>query len=167
MCSSDLWTRVAASTAHSIVATDRNPGPLALARSQSPPPNVRYLEADAFALPECGQAFDTGMAHFWWSHLELKQRAGFLAHWGSRLSARAKVLMIDNRFVPGSSTPIARRDASGNTYQLRRLRNGASYEVVKNFTSAAELRSALAPAFSDIEVLELGYYWAVRARRHG
>jgi demethylmenaquinone methyltransferase/2-methoxy-6-polyprenyl-1,4-benzoquinol methylase len=166
-CGTGYWTRLAAATARSILATDINAGPLAIARAKALPRNVSFVEADAFALPDVGRCFDTGMAHFWWSHLALEQRAPFLAHWGSRLGARAKLLMIDNRFVPGSSTPIARRDAAGNTYQLRRLRSGATYEVLKNFTTASELSSALAPAFPDVEVLELEYYWAVRARRDG
>jgi hypothetical protein len=45
----------------------------------------------------------------------------------------AKVVIMDNRFVQGSNTPISRRDEFGNTYQFRSLSDGTSYEILKNF----------------------------------
>ncbi len=75
----------------------------------------------------------------------------------------AKLLMMDNAHVPGSSGPISRTDAAGNTYQLRTLASGAQYEVLKNFPTAGELRAALATVCTSVDVLQLTYYWALSA----
>ena len=61
----------------------------------------------------------------------------------ARLEPGALVVFTDNRYVEGSSLPITREDADGNTYQERRLRDGTEYEVLKNFPEEAELRSLL------------------------
>jgi hypothetical protein len=71
----------------------------------------------------------------------------------------SKVVMIDNRFVEGSSTPIARTDKRGNTYQLRQLKHGSQYEVLKNFPSEVKLREQIKGFGRDIRVHLLPYYW--------
>jgi demethylmenaquinone methyltransferase/2-methoxy-6-polyprenyl-1,4-benzoquinol methylase len=70
--------------------------------------------------------------------------------------------MIDNTFAAGS-TPIARRDALGNTYQRRRLASGDDYEILKNFPTGEELRRSLEGSCASVTVSELEHYWAVSA----
>jgi hypothetical protein len=55
-------------------------------------------------------------------------------------SPRARVVLLDNRYVEGSSTPVSEPDAHGNTYQLRRLADATEVRVLKNFPSKAQLR---------------------------
>ena len=124
---------------------------------------MTFAQADAFALPDYGLAFDAGMAHFWWSHVSVADQQRFLAHFASKLRQGAKLLMIDNTFVAGSMTAPSRTDALGNTYQMRRLQDGSEYEIVKNFPTAAELRSALERHSTAVNILQLEYYWAVSA----
>ncbi|HSR82387.1 MAG TPA: class I SAM-dependent methyltransferase [Hyphomicrobiaceae bacterium] len=161
-CGSGYWTGVAATTAKAILATDCNPSPLELARSKNLGPHVTYARADAFALPTRDGLFEGGMAHFWWSHVSLADQQRFLMHFASKLRKRAKLLMIDNTFAAGS-TPIARRDALGNTYQRRRLASGDDYEILKNFPTGEELRRSLEGSCESATVLELEHYWAVSA----
>jgi SAM-dependent methyltransferase len=161
-CGSGYWTGVAATTAKAILATDCNPSPLELARSKNLGPHVSFARADAFALPTQDCLFDGGMAHFWWSHVSLADQQRFLMHFASKLRKRAKLLMIDNTFAAGS-TPIARRDALGNTYQRRRLASGDDYEILKNFPTGEELRRSLEGSCESATVLELEHYWAVSA----
>jgi SAM-dependent methyltransferase len=161
-CGSGYWTGVAAATAITILATDCNPSPLELARSKNLGPHVTYARADAFALPTQDCLFDGGMTHFWWSHVSLADQQRFLMHFASKLRKRAKLLMIDNTFAAGS-TPIARRDALGNTYQRRRLASGDDYEILKNFPTGEELRRSLEGSCASVTVLELEHYWAVSA----
>jgi demethylmenaquinone methyltransferase/2-methoxy-6-polyprenyl-1,4-benzoquinol methylase len=68
---------------------------------------------------------------------------------------------MDNRYVQGSSTPISRKDAEGNTYQARRLADGSSHEVLKNFPSARELRARLG---EEVRYVEYQYYWLASYR---
>jgi SAM-dependent methyltransferase len=161
-CGSGYWTAVAAATAKTILATDCNPSPLELARSKNLGPHVTYARADAFALPTQDCLFDGGMTHFWWSHVPLADQQRFLTHFASKLRKRAKLLMIDNTFAAGS-TPIARRDALGNTYQRRRLASGDDYEILKNFPTSEELRRSLEGSCASVTVLQLEHYWAVSA----
>ena len=162
-CGTGYWTGVAAATAKAIVATDFNLGPLENARSKGLEPHVVFAQADAYALPDYGPAFDAGMAHFWWSHVSVADQQRFLAHFASKLRREAKLLMIDNTFVASSMTAPSRTDAFGNTYQTRRLRDGSEYEIVKNFPTHAELRGALERHSTAVDILQLQYYWAVSA----
>ena len=74
------------------------------------------------------------------------------------------MIFTDNRYVEGSSTAISRRDAAGNTYQRRRLMDGTTHEVLKNFASGPELEALLAPYADALSIVELTYYWTVRYR---
>ena len=72
--------------------------------------------------------------------------------------------MLDNRYVPGSSTPVSHTDAQGNTYQRRRLEDGSEHSVLKNFPTPAQLRQAFAGLADEVDVLELPYYWLLSCR---
>ena len=74
------------------------------------------------------------------------------------------LVMIDNTYVEGSNTPIARTDLDGNTYQIRRLDNGERYEVLKNFPTDSTLRKKLGTVLRDIRVLRLEYYWMLSGK---
>ena len=70
------------------------------------------------------------------------------------------MVLLDNRYVEGSSTPLSARDADGNSYQTRRLDDGSAHEVLKNFPSETELQELTVglgehPAFTAWQ-----YYWA-------
>jgi len=67
--------------------------------------------------------------------------------------------ILDNTFAPGSSTPLARTDAEGNTYQMRKLANGEPYEVLKNFPTPQELTEAVRPVAREAHLETLTYYW--------
>jgi demethylmenaquinone methyltransferase/2-methoxy-6-polyprenyl-1,4-benzoquinol methylase len=89
----------------------------------------------------------------------------FLHAFFARLQPGARFLFLDNRFVAGSSTPLARTDADGNTYQLRRLADGSTHEVLKNFPDEAELRAVLKPHAARIEWEACDYYWLAWGER--
>ncbi|HEY5634059.1 MAG TPA: class I SAM-dependent methyltransferase [Burkholderiaceae bacterium] len=164
-CGTGYWTRFIAPAARRVLALDANPETLEIARAKAlPPEKVRFDVADAYALePSLGQ-FDAAFAGFWWSHVPRDAQPAFLASLRARLVAGAVLVMLDNRYVQGSSTPVSRTDARGNTYQLRRLHDGSAHEVLKNFPSAAELRGALREFAEEIEVRELRHYWLLRCR---
>lgn len=162
-CGTGYWTAVAAPVASAILATDINSAPLDIARAKSLGAHVTFQQADAYDLPTSQQPCDVAMAHFWWSHVLIADQNRFLQHVSERLGKGARLLMIDNRYVAGSSTPIARQDADGNCYQLRRLSDGSTYEVLKNFPSPDDVRRALGTVATTVEVTEFDYFWAVEA----
>ena len=164
-CGTGYWTQFIAPAARGVLALDANPETLEVARTKAlPTEKVRFGVADAYALePSLGQ-FDGAFAGFWWSHVPRDAQPAFLASLRARLVPGAVLVMLDNRYVQGSSTPVSRTDAQRNTYQLRRLEDGSEHEVLKNFPTADGLRSALSGFGEEIEVVELPYYWLLRCR---
>lgn len=73
----------------------------------------------------------------------------------------APLVLLDNRFVPGSSTPITDQDAGGNTYQTRRLSAGSCHRVLKNFPSEQALRAAVSPFATGLRYHAWTYFWAL------
>ena len=72
------------------------------------------------------------------------------------------MVFLDNNYVEGSSTPVARRDSDGNTYQKRKLEEGAEFEVLKNFPTETELRASVNALADGVEVTQFKYYWFLR-----
>ncbi len=161
-CGTGYWTQVCAPSARTILATDMAEETLAIACAKEYAfGKVRFGKADAYRLEEVQGRFDAGLATFWWSHIPGKRIQDFLEGWHRRLGSGSRVVLLDNRYVEGSSTPISRVDADGNTYQLRKLADGTAHEVLKNFPQPDELRRALGDAARDLRWLELPYYWCL------
>lgn len=159
-CGTGYWTQFIARSARSIHATDVNPEVLELARKKEYGScEVEFAVADAFAADPPHRHWNGAFHGFWWSHLAVEKNAAFLRALHSKCLPGAKVVMIDNRFVPGSSTPISRTDRAGNTYQRRFLKDGSEHEVRKNFPAEHELRALLRESGRHVEVRLLPYYW--------
>ena len=159
-CGTGWWTEILATTASSVVATDCNEEVLAVARSKGISSNVSFRRADAFDLRSIAGEFDAGLAAFWWSHLTRADLGKFLHAFAQKLQPGSTVVFLDNIYVEGSSTPISRRDGEGNTYQMRRLDDGSTTEVLKNFPTDEELRAALSGWTGELTVKRLTYFWA-------
>jgi demethylmenaquinone methyltransferase/2-methoxy-6-polyprenyl-1,4-benzoquinol methylase len=159
-CGTGYWTQFIAPAARSIFATDFNEDVLAVARTKPVPEDrVFYATADAFNLPPPPVRCDAGFAGFWWSHLRRDEIENFLQGFFTRLRPGARFVFVDNRYVEGSSLPITRTDAEGNTFQERQLDDGTRHEVLKNFPDAAAVRSLLEPYVKRSSVESLPYYW--------
>ncbi len=162
-CGTGWWTERYSPAAKSVYATDFNEEVLAVARSKAyPAGRVRFEIADAFALDKIAGEFDALFAGFWWSHLNRKAIPAFLGEVARRLGGKgsgARVIFLDNRYVEGSSTPIAETDSAGDSWQLRKLDDGSTHRVLKNFPDAAELRAAAQLHAQAVNVTELEYFW--------
>ena len=159
-CGTGYWTQFLAREAKSIVAIDANRETLAIAAEKSMPAGrVKFCVADAYALPADLGLFDGAFAGFWWSHVPLRARGSFLAALDARLSPGARVVLLDNLYVAGSSTPVSHRDDAGNPYQRRRLEDGSEHVVLKNFPTETELRADVKPFARDTQFIRFDYYW--------
>jgi demethylmenaquinone methyltransferase/2-methoxy-6-polyprenyl-1,4-benzoquinol methylase len=154
-CGTGYWTTRIAAQAASVTAVDLADEPMTIARGKNYDKPPTFVACDAYALPAVLGSFDAAFAGFWWSHIPKKRIPEFLASLHARLEPGARVVMFDNRYVEGSSTPVAETDADGDSWQLR-----GSDRVLKNFPTAAELRERLPGA----EVTELEYYWLAEYR---
>lgn len=159
-CGTGFWTEVLAGCAASVTATDISEQMLGIARAKQLDPHlVTIAQADAYALPGFRRHFNAGLAGFWWSHVPKGRLAGFLQDFHRSFAAHSTIMFIDNIFVEGSSTPISRRDGEGNTWQIRRLHDGSTHEVPKNFPTEQEIRAALTDLATDVKIEFLTYYW--------
>ena len=162
-CGTGYWTQYISECAVSILATDLNRDVLNPARSKNyhncP---VKFLKSDAYSLENVRNKFSAGFCGFWWSHVPISRRAEFLKVFHNRLDPDALVVMIDNNYVDRSSTPISRKDQQGNTYQIRKLKTGQEYEVLKNFPNENELRQLFEEVGENIRLTNFTYYWLLQ-----
>jgi len=172
-CGTGWWTPHAARLSRHWCATDANPQMLALARAKAslagaPPIDFRLLDAWTLQDVPLGR-YDALFAGFWWSHVPRERLASWLGVLHQRLAPGAVIVMLDNRFVPGSSTPISRWDAAGNTWQSRPLAGHGTHEVLKNFPDEREAVAAVAEAGGGVAVRDVRWhlwphYWALSWR---
>ena len=164
-CGTGYWTPLIAARAQSVTAVDYNEETLKIARSKRyPKNNVTFQQGDAYALPEWPGPFSGCFAGFWWSHIPLSRIDGFLEALAKRLAPGSRVAFLDNRYVEGSSTPVSRRDAEGNGYQTRRLADGTTHEVLKNFPTAGQMEKRLGRHGGEVRFTNYQYYWVATCR---
>jgi SAM-dependent methyltransferase len=159
-CGTGYWTQFIARTAKKVHACDINDSVLEIAREKPlPRDRVSFFKADAVSLEGVPEGCDAAFAGFWWSHVKKSELARFVRNLAAHLEPGAVVGILDNQYAEGSSTAISRRDAEGNTYQMRKLANGEQHEVLKNFPTAAELADAVRPVAREAHLETLAYYW--------
>lgn len=148
-CGTGWWTPHGARRAAAWLATDLNAETMAVARAKALPACVRFAAVDAYALDRspalAGGRFDAAFAGCWWSHVPLQRLPAWLAQLHALLPAGARVVFVDNTFVPGRSTPIARVDEHGNGWQRRLLDDGSLHEVLKNHPTREQAFAQLGP----------------------
>lgn len=151
-CGTGYWTPAVAETAESVLATDINPSLLSQARERCRRlSNVTFQIADAYSLDGVPTGFSAAFGIWWWSHVPLERLSGFLAALHGKLRPGALVLFADQ--LP-YAWQARRRDSQGNTIELRVLPDGRSFNVVKNFPTEEEVRSALAGIAENVTYVE-------------
>ena len=159
-CGTGYWTQFIASTAKAVYACDINEPVLEIAREKPiAPGKVHFFKADAVTLEGVPEGCDAAFAGFWWSHVKRSDIEKFVSRLAARLKPGARVVILDNSFAQWSSSPLTRRDAEGNTYQMRKLASGEEFEVLKNFPANAELAEAVRGVAHEAHVESLTYYW--------
>ena len=159
-CGTGYWTQFIAKSAKKVHACDINEAVLEIAREKPiPRDRVEFYKADAVTLEGVPGGCDAAFAGFWWSHVKRSGIERFVTGLAMRLEPGSRVVILDNTYVEGSSTPVTRRDSEGNTYQKRKVASGEEYEVLKNFPTADELRDAVAPVAREAHLESLNYYW--------
>ncbi|WP_297920595.1 class I SAM-dependent methyltransferase [Metallibacterium sp.] len=167
-CGTGYWTQFIAPNAAAIVAMDSAPETLRIAASRIAVATVRFITGDAWMLPPDLGTFDAAFAGFWFSHVPRNRRREFLLGLGRHLRPGARVVLLDNRYVEGSSSRITEQDTDGDTWQTRTLVDGSTYRVLKNFPTESELQTAIAGLGTHGALALWPHYWvfeyvAVRA----
>jgi SAM-dependent methyltransferase len=157
-CGTGYWTERYAALADTVFATDYNDAMLEIARSKSyGDAHIEFAPADAFAVP--AGDYTACFAGFLWSHIKREEQTRLLNSLISRTAKNCQLILIDNNYVEGSSTPVARTDAEGNTYQIRTQEDGSRVEIIKNFPSDSAIRKKLGTLAKDVRVQRNTYFW--------
>jgi demethylmenaquinone methyltransferase/2-methoxy-6-polyprenyl-1,4-benzoquinol methylase len=161
-CGTGYWTQFIAPTAEHVVALDNSAEVIDIAKTRVPANKVTFHVADAYQLPSDLEICNAAFAGFWFSHVPKRRRGEFLRGLNTRLAPGATVLLLDNRYVPGSSSEIAGINSDGDTFQMRKLKDGSTHRVLKNFPAESELQMTLQELGLTGTYTAWPYYWAVQ-----
>jgi cyclopropane fatty-acyl-phospholipid synthase-like methyltransferase len=151
-CGPGFWTMHLVPVAKTILATDANRSALDEVRKKSfPLEKVKLQIADAYSLQNITESFDGAFAGDWWSHIPKERIASFLGILASKLNGEARIAFTDQLPNEKSYREGSYHDVQGNHIQRRHLSDGSRFEVVKNFPTQDDLRSAVASYATQIQ----------------
>ena len=154
------WTQFIAPVASSVLGLDASAETLHIAQGRPNNAKAQWLVADAYALPASVEPYDAAFAGHWFSHVPLARQQEFVLGLNKTLKSGARVVMLDNLYVEGNSTPLTESDSEGNTYQIRKLADGSSHRVLKNYPNEFDLCELVAPFGMQPTYTTWQYYWA-------
>jgi SAM-dependent methyltransferase len=164
-CGTGYWTEVMAATADRVLATDILDEMIARARTRRfPEGKVEFRRVDGLDLPDDLGQFSCVFIGFWWSHLKRDEQDALLVQLRARLGHDVTLILLDDAYVEGSSTTIARTDAQGNTYEIVATPDGERFELPKNYPADSALRKRLGGEVREIRIERLTYYWMLTCR---
>lgn len=148
-----IWTERLARTARTITAVDASPEMVAINRAKVGSDRVRYVLADLFAWrPE--RRYDAVCFGFWLSHVPLERLDVFLGTVADALEPGGALFFVDNRREPDSTARDQTLPAAGEQLMTRKLNDGRTYQIVKNFYEPAALAARCAAHGLDVAVRE-------------
>ena len=161
-CGTGYWTQVISESAQSIVATDINPEMLEIAQGKKyPASNVRFKISDIFKMDNLNGEFEAGFGGYIWSHIPVQDLPQFLNKFQQKIKKGGKVIFIDNNYLPEYSNPIIKQDKYGNGYQERKLEDGTSHLVLKNYPEKAFLLKISKKIGKNIKYQRSKLYWTI------
>ena len=162
-CGTGYWTEKIAETAASIYATDINKSVIEIAESKLYKNNVIFELADIYNFISYNK-YERVFGGFIWSHILLQDLDKFIDKVKDLVASDGTIVFMDNNYVEGSNLVITKTDDQGNTYQTRKLGNDTSHLVLKNFPTKEFIFSKLKDTATDINYIDLTYFWIVSFR---
>jgi 2-polyprenyl-3-methyl-5-hydroxy-6-metoxy-1,4-benzoquinol methylase len=148
-CGTGLWTEALAGLADTVTAIDASPEAVEIAHDRVRSANVSFEVADVFSW-NLDTRFDVIFFSAWLSHVPMSRFEQFW-QWLERLLAEdGRVLFIDEHlderekeaYVPGQDEIVERR-----------LRDGSTFRIIKNFVD---------PDWLELRLRGLGWDCAIR-----
>ena len=165
-CGTGYWTERIAKTATSIFATDINESVIEIARKKQIGSNATFAIADMFDFTPA-EKFEAVFGGFIWSHILFQDLDKFIDTVKGFLKPGGTIVFIDGNAVEGTNhdlKKITKTDEHGNTFQTRKLENGTSHLVLKNFPTKEFLFQKLSSIATDINFINLKYYWIISCK---
>jgi 2-polyprenyl-3-methyl-5-hydroxy-6-metoxy-1,4-benzoquinol methylase len=154
-CGTGLWTEALADLADTVVAIDAAPETLAIARERVRSGNVTFEVADVFSWTT-DDRFEVIFFSAWLSHVPMRRFAEFWTMLRPLLAEDGRVLFIDEHvderakeaYVPGADEIVERR-----------LQDGRTFRIVKNFVDPEALPDRLRDIGWDCQIRRDGSDW--------
>jgi 2-polyprenyl-3-methyl-5-hydroxy-6-metoxy-1,4-benzoquinol methylase len=154
-CGTGLWTHALAGSADTVTAIDVAPEVLAIARDRVPSTNVSFEVADVFSWNP-GARFDVIFFSAWLSHVPASRFEPFWRSLRELLADSGRVLFIDEHIDESDKEVyVEGRDEIVE----RRLRDGSTFHVVKNFVDPPRLELRLRQLGWDSTIRRDGCDW--------
>jgi ubiquinone/menaquinone biosynthesis C-methylase UbiE len=159
-CGTGYFTEAFAPAAREVIGIDAAEETLDIARGKHLP-NTRFMRGNAYELDPALVQFDAAFIGFFWSHIPRQRITFFVSDLYRCLSPGATVVVLDNLYREGDSTPIAGVDDDGNGWQERPHPDGGTERVLKNYPERDDMLKALgaAPRAASTHWWRLEYYW--------
>lgn len=152
------WTERLLPTANTITAVDASPAMIELNRARFPHAPITYHQADLFTW-QPDRLYDGVFFGFWISHVPRERLAAFLATVASALRPGGKLFLIDNLRESTATSPDQRLPELGEQVTTRRLNDGRTFQIVKNFFQPADLAAHFQQAGLAVEVMTTASYF--------
>ena len=154
-CGTGLWTEALAGWADTVTAIDAAPEMVEIARERVRPANVSFEVADVFSWDPATR-FDVIFFSAWLSHVPMSRFEQFWQLLGGLLAEDGRVLFIDEHvderekeaYVAGRAEIVERRLADGSTFR-----------VIKNFVEPEELELRLRRMGWDCVIRRVSSRW--------
>jgi len=158
-CGTGFWTQFMAESAKSIFATDINLSVIEIAKQKEIKNlNVTFEVADFYKF-NSDKKYQSLFGGFIYSHILNQNLDHFFKTLNNFVEKEGRVVLMDNSYVEGSNLPVTDTDEHGNTYQARKLDDGSTHKVLKNFATENELKEKLKNFAKEIKFIQLRYFW--------
>lgn len=153
-----IWTERLVKTADSVTAVDASEEMVAINRAKVGGDRVSYVIADLFAWqPE--RQYDGICFGFWISHIPTERLDDFLATVAGALRPGGKVFFVDGRREPTTTAADHVLPEQGSQVMARKLNDGRTYQIVKNFYDPDELAAQCKAAGLAVDVRETATFF--------
>jgi ubiquinone/menaquinone biosynthesis C-methylase UbiE len=159
-CGTGYWTKSIAEVADKVLAIDYSSEVLEIAKLKNLA--AEFIIDDAYKLEKVKKNLNAGCANFWLSHIPKSSIADFLKIFHSKLEKGSTVFMADNIFIEGLYGELIHKSGDDNTYRLRTLNDGSSYEIIKNYYTKEELKDLFKNFSTGFEIKFGNCFWWIK-----
>jgi 2-polyprenyl-3-methyl-5-hydroxy-6-metoxy-1,4-benzoquinol methylase len=154
-CGTGLWTEALAEWADTLTAIDAAAEAVAIARDRVGTGGVSFEVADVFSWNPAAR-FDVIFFSAWLSHVPTDRFAEFWQLLGNLLAEHGRVLFIDEHVDERGKEAYV---ADQNEVVERRLGDGSTFRIIKNFIDPEELELRLRRLGWDCTIRRVGKDW--------
>lgn len=145
------WTQQLLRTADTITAVDASPEMIDLNRARVQSKRVTYILADLFTWQPDRQ-YDAIFFGFWLSHVPTERLTGFWRTVALALRPGGKLFFLDNLREATTTSVDQHLPAADSQLMTRKLNDGRTFQIVKNYFEPARLTAQCQAAGLDVMV---------------